>query len=108
MKTNTQGTHADEGRSPDVGTGVGLGVRLYERIQSNVIPTGKTPGEIVEVMDRYLDSILPVVYRNEIADSARLCWLEDNNGRLQYEADDEESLPYAVVYLPTLENGESR
>jgi hypothetical protein len=40
-------------------------------------------------------------------DKQRLNWLEKNNARLQNEAEDEHSLPHAVVYLPTLENGES-
>jgi hypothetical protein len=40
-------------------------------------------------------------------DSQRLNWLEENNARLQNEAEDEHSLPHAVVYLPTLEDGES-
>ena len=40
-------------------------------------------------------------------DTQRLNWIEENNARLQNEAEDEHSLPHAVVYLPTLENGES-
>lgn len=42
-----------------------------------------------------------------VNDTALLDWLEENNGRLQFEAEDEATPPHAVVYLPSLENGES-
>lgn len=40
-------------------------------------------------------------------DTQRLNWLEKQNACLRYDAEDEASLPQAVVFLPTLENGES-
>lgn len=40
-------------------------------------------------------------------DSERLNWLEKQNACLRYDAEDEASLPQAVVFLPTLEEGRS-
>ncbi len=42
-----------------------------------------------------------------LADKARLDWLEENNGLLKFEAEDEASLPHAAVYLPTFKDGQS-
>lgn len=41
------------------------------------------------------------------ADKNRLDWLEQQNGLLKFEAEDNASLPHAAVYLPTLRDGES-
>lgn len=40
-------------------------------------------------------------------DTRRLNWLEEQNACLRFDAEDDASLPQAVVFLPTLENGES-
>src|SRR5882672_11519555 len=40
-------------------------------------------------------------------DTQCLNWLEKQNACLRFDAEDEATLPQAVVFLPTLENGES-
>ena len=40
-------------------------------------------------------------------DTQRLNWLEKQNACLRFDAEDEASLPQAVVFLPTLEDGQS-
>lgn len=44
--------------------------------------------------------------KNLAKDSSRLDWLEKHNARAQYVAEDEASVPHAVVYLPALEADE--
>jgi hypothetical protein len=40
-------------------------------------------------------------------DVRRLDWIEENNARLQFAAEDDASLPYAVVYVPGGEGSDS-
>ena len=40
-------------------------------------------------------------------DTQCINWLEKQNACLRYDAEDETSLPQAVVFLPILENGKS-
>lgn len=40
-------------------------------------------------------------------DTDRLNWIEEQNACLRFDAEDDASLPQAVVFLPTLANGES-
>lgn len=71
----------------------------YETRKESAVPWEQVP----ERNRKLMTAVCAEVAR----DTLRMNWLEEQNGRLQFEAEDEASLPYAIVYLPTLENGES-
>lgn len=64
-----------------------------------------------EQMDHEKVRDLIMACRDELAalekDRRRLDWLEEQNACLRFDAEDEGSLPYAAVFLPTLEGGKS-
>lgn len=55
--------------------------------------------------EEQLEAVVEAAYTDCIADSRRLSWLEEQNGRIQFESEDEASVPTAVVYVPTLDGG---
>ena len=84
---------------------------LPESVCADLCATRQSAGRVGTNLLSFLEArrlaeevVLPSV-SSALRDVERLDWLEKKNGRIQFEAEEEGSIPFAVVYLPTIENG---